>query len=86
MILITCLCIDLFSPVLMKAVLLFLGEVFGEDAINGASALLRRMEEKDGFVGLRWKGQPVSFSSFWKLGVPFNTFSPESCYMGKGNQ
>jgi hypothetical protein len=90
----TCLCIDLSSPVLTKAVLLFLGEVFGEDAINGAPALLRkydsnwetRMEEKDGFVGLQWKGQPVSFSSLWKLGVPFNTFSPECCYMGKGNQ
>jgi hypothetical protein len=72
----------------------FVGEVFGEDAMDGAPALLRkydsnremRMEEKDGFVGLWWKGQPVSFSSLWKLGVPFNTFSPESCYMGKGNQ
>jgi hypothetical protein len=55
----------------------FAGEVFGEDAIDGARALLRkydsnwemRMEEKDGFVGLWWKGQPVSFSSLWKLGV-----------------
>jgi len=55
----------------------FVGEVFGEDAIDGARALLRkydsnwemRIEEKDGFVGLWWKGQPVSFSSLWKLGV-----------------
>ncbi|XWS18816.1 hypothetical protein CRYUN_Cryun32bG0077500 [Craigia yunnanensis] len=53
----------------------FVGEVFGEDAIDGARALLRkydsnwemRVEEKDGCVGLWWKGQPVSFCSLWKL-------------------
>ncbi|XP_065867215.1 protein NODULATION SIGNALING PATHWAY 1 [Euphorbia lathyris] len=52
----------------------FVGEVFGEDAIDGAKALLRkydsnwemRMEEKDKCIGLWWKGQPVSFCSLWK--------------------
>lgn len=55
----------------------FVGEVFGEDAIDGGRALLRkydsnwemRMEERDGFVGLWWKGQAVSFSSLWKMGM-----------------
>ncbi|KAL4291147.1 hypothetical protein GQ457_14G007370 [Hibiscus cannabinus] len=55
----------------------FAAEVFGEDAIDGARALLRkydsnwemRVEEKDGCVGLWWKGQPVSFCSLWKLDV-----------------
>ncbi|KAF4368784.1 hypothetical protein F8388_021396 [Cannabis sativa] len=53
----------------------FMGESFGEEAIDGGRALLRkydsnwemRVEEKDGFVGLWWKGQPVSFCSLWKL-------------------
>jgi hypothetical protein len=53
----------------------FVGEMFGEDAIDGARALLRkydgnwemRTEGKDGCVGLWWKGQPVSFCSLWKL-------------------
>lgn len=49
--------------------------VFGEDAIDGARALLRkydsnweiRVEDRDGCVGLWWKGQPVSFCSLWKI-------------------
>ncbi|GMQ08162.1 hypothetical protein CsSME_00052015 [Camellia sinensis var. sinensis] len=53
----------------------FVGKVFGEDTIDEARALLRkydsnwemRVEEEDGCVGLWWKGQPVSFSSLWKL-------------------
>lgn len=53
----------------------FVGKPFGEDAIDGARALLRkydsnwemRAEEKDGCVGLWWKEQPVSFCSLWKL-------------------
>ncbi|KAI3455621.1 hypothetical protein Pfo_012284 [Paulownia fortunei] len=53
----------------------FKGEVFGEETIDGAKALLRkydsnweiRVEEKDGCVGLWWKGQPVSFCSLWKI-------------------
>ncbi|KAM5579562.1 protein NODULATION SIGNALING PATHWAY 1 [Rosa sericea] len=54
----------------------FVGEVFGEDAIDGGRALLRkydsnwemRVDEKDGCAGLWWKGQPVSFCSLWKNG------------------
>ncbi|PSS18103.1 Nodulation-signaling pathway 1 protein [Actinidia chinensis var. chinensis] len=54
----------------------FAGQVLGEDTIDEARALLRkydsnwemRAEEKDGCVGLWWKGQPVSFCSLWKLG------------------
>ncbi|CAL5439443.1 unnamed protein product [Camellia sinensis] len=53
----------------------FVGKVFGEDTIDEARALLRkydsnwemRVEEEDGCVGLWWKGQPVSFSSLWKV-------------------
>lgn len=53
----------------------FVGEALGEDAIDGARALLRkydgnwemRVDEKDGSAGLWWKGQPVSFCSLWKL-------------------
>lgn len=53
----------------------FSGEVFGEDAIDGARALLRkydsnweiRVEDRDGCVGLWWKGQPVTFCSLWKI-------------------
>lgn len=52
----------------------FVGQVFGEDAIDGGRALLRkydsnwemRVDEKDGCAGLWWKGQPVSFCSLWK--------------------
>ncbi|XVF86902.1 hypothetical protein PTKIN_Ptkin18bG0078200 [Pterospermum kingtungense] len=55
----------------------FVGEVLGEDTIDGARALLRkydgnwemRPEEKDGCVGLWWKGQPVSFCSLWKPNI-----------------
>lgn len=55
----------------------FRGEVFGEETIDGARALLRkydsnwefRVEEKDGCVGLWWKGQTVSFCSLWKTDV-----------------
>ncbi|KAF3452039.1 hypothetical protein FNV43_RR08135 [Rhamnella rubrinervis] len=58
----------------------FVGEVFGEDAIDGGRALLRkydnnwemRVEEKDGCVGLSWKGQAVSFCSLWKLNAKVN--------------
>ncbi|CAJ2663402.1 unnamed protein product [Trifolium pratense] len=54
----------------------FAGEVFGEDAIDGGRALLRKYdnnwemkveEENSTTVGLWWKGQPVSFCSLWKL-------------------
>ncbi|KAK4395069.1 protein NODULATION SIGNALING PATHWAY 1 [Sesamum angolense] len=53
----------------------FKGEVFGEETIDGARALLRkydsnweiRVEEKDSCVGLWWKGQQVSFCSLWKM-------------------
>lgn len=53
----------------------FTGELFGEDAIDGARALLKkydrhwemRVEERDGCVGLWWKGQPVSFCSLWTI-------------------
>ncbi|KAJ7963286.1 putative Nodulation-signaling pathway 1 protein [Quillaja saponaria] len=53
----------------------FVGEMLGEDAIDAARALLRkydnnwemRVDERDMCVGLWWKGQPVSFSSLWKL-------------------
>jgi hypothetical protein len=55
----------------------FVGELFGEDAIDGGRALLRkydnnwemRVEDKDGCVGLWWKGQAVCFCSLWKLDV-----------------
>ncbi|XP_058079816.1 protein NODULATION SIGNALING PATHWAY 1 [Magnolia sinica] len=54
----------------------FEGEGFGEEAIEGGRALLRkydnnwemRSEEKgEGCIWLCWKGQPVSFCSLWKL-------------------
>lgn len=53
----------------------FVGEVFGEDAIDGGRALLRkydnnwemRVEEKQGCLELWWKRQAVSFCSLWKL-------------------
>nr|ABJ51763.1 nodulation signaling pathway 1-like protein [Nicotiana benthamiana] len=53
----------------------FVKEVFGEDAIDGARALLKkydsnweiRVEERDGCVDLWWKGQPISFCSLWKI-------------------
>ncbi|OWM66576.1 protein NODULATION SIGNALING PATHWAY 1 [Punica granatum] len=55
----------------------FSEEAFRDDVIDGARALLRkhdsnwemRVEEKDGYVSLWWKGQPVSFCSLWKLGA-----------------
>ncbi|KAF2300961.1 hypothetical protein GH714_018620 [Hevea brasiliensis] len=58
----------------------FVGEVFGEDTIDGGRALLRkydsnwemRTEEKDGCIGLWWKGLPVSFCSLWKLDLKGN--------------
>ncbi|OAY53215.1 protein NODULATION SIGNALING PATHWAY 1 [Manihot esculenta] len=58
----------------------FVSEVFGEDAIDGGRALLRkydsnwemRIEETDGCIGLRWKGLPVSFCSLWKLDLKGN--------------
>ncbi|XP_073148057.1 protein NODULATION SIGNALING PATHWAY 1 [Henckelia pumila] len=53
----------------------FTGDVFGEETIDGAKALLRkydsnweiRVEDRDCCVGLLWKGQPVSFCSLWKM-------------------
>ncbi|XP_020232189.1 nodulation-signaling pathway 1 protein [Cajanus cajan] len=53
----------------------FVGEVFGEDAIDGGRALLRKydnnwemkVEDENASVGLWWKGQPVSFCTLWKL-------------------
>ncbi|KAL9304279.1 hypothetical protein ACSQ67_021542 [Phaseolus vulgaris] len=53
----------------------FVGEVLGEDAIDGGRALLRKydsnwemkLEVDNRSVGLWWKGQPVSFCSLWKL-------------------
>lgn len=53
--------------------------VFGEEAIDGARALLRkydsnweiRVEDRDDCVGLWWKGQPVTFCSLWKIDPEF---------------
>ncbi|XP_050873830.1 protein NODULATION SIGNALING PATHWAY 1 [Lathyrus oleraceus] len=54
----------------------FAEEIFGEDAIDGGRALLRKYdsnwemkleEENNTNVGLWWKGQHVSFCSLWKL-------------------
>lgn len=58
----------------------FARKFFAEDTIDTARASMRRydnnwemrMEEKDGCVGLWWKGQPISFCSFWKLGAKPN--------------
>lgn len=55
-------------------------KIFAEDTIDTARASMRRydnnwemrVEEKDGCVGLWWKGQPVSFCSLWKLGIKSN--------------
>ncbi|XP_060172929.1 protein NODULATION SIGNALING PATHWAY 1-like [Lycium barbarum] len=52
----------------------FKWELFGDEAIDRARALLKkydsnwemRVDEKDGCVGLWWKGEPVSFCSLWK--------------------
>lgn len=49
----------------------FVGEVFGEEVIDGARALLKKYDSNwemrvDECVGLWWKGQPVSFCSLWK--------------------
>lgn len=55
----------------------FIGEGFGEEAVEGGRTLLRkydgnwemRAEEKgrQGCICLCWKGKPVSFCSLWKL-------------------
>ncbi|CAH1425417.1 unnamed protein product [Lactuca virosa] len=53
----------------------FVENAFGEDAMDQARALLKkydshwemRVEEKDESIGLRWKGQSVSFCSLWKI-------------------
>ncbi|KAI3766387.1 hypothetical protein L2E82_16444 [Cichorium intybus] len=53
----------------------FVEDVFREDVMDGARALLRkydnnwdlRIDESDKCVGLWWKGQPVSFCSLWKV-------------------
>ncbi|KAK7389668.1 hypothetical protein VNO78_24903 [Psophocarpus tetragonolobus] len=53
----------------------FVREIFGEDAIDGGKALLRKydsnwemkVEDENTRMGLWWKGQPVSFCSLWKL-------------------
>ncbi|KAG5008913.1 hypothetical protein AAZX31_07G037900 [Glycine max] len=53
----------------------FVEEVFGEDAIDGGRALMRKyesnwemkVEDDNRSVGLWWKGQSVSFCSLWKL-------------------
>ncbi|CAK9179882.1 unnamed protein product [Ilex paraguariensis] len=58
----------------------FVRELLGEDALDGARALLRKydshwemkVEEKDGCVELWWKWQPVSFCSLWKLDTKAN--------------
>ncbi|KAK6911866.1 Transcription factor GRAS [Dillenia turbinata] len=63
----------------------FVESLFGEDAIDGGRALLRkhdsnwemRVEEKDGCVSLWWKGQPVSFCSLWKLDKKLTDSSEE---------
>ncbi|XP_057786685.1 protein NODULATION SIGNALING PATHWAY 1 [Salvia miltiorrhiza] len=55
----------------------FKGQVLGEETVDGARALLRKYDshweiqadEKDGCIGLWWKGQPVSFCSLWKMDV-----------------
>ncbi|XP_071741955.1 protein NODULATION SIGNALING PATHWAY 1-like [Rutidosis leptorrhynchoides] len=52
----------------------FVDNAFSDDVVDQARALLKkydshwemRVGEKDGSVGLWWKGQPVSFSSLWK--------------------
>ncbi|KAG5572964.1 hypothetical protein H5410_062730 [Solanum commersonii] len=53
----------------------FVCKMFGDDAIDRARALLKKydnnweiiVDEKDGCVGLWWKGDPVSFCSLWKI-------------------
>ncbi|GJR07033.1 nodulation-signaling pathway 1 protein-like protein [Tanacetum coccineum] len=53
----------------------FVGDVFREDVMDGARALLRkydsnwelRLDGNDKCIGLWWKGQPVSFCSLWKI-------------------
>ncbi|KAK4267206.1 hypothetical protein QN277_024019 [Acacia crassicarpa] len=64
----------------------FLGEKFGEEAIDGGRALLRKydnnwemkVEENHTSVGLWWKGQPVSFCTLWKLNKNNNGESASS--------
>ncbi|KAM0017539.1 putative transcription factor GRAS family [Helianthus debilis subsp. tardiflorus] len=53
----------------------FVEHAFADSVVDQARALLKkydshwemRVEDKDGSIGLWWKGQPVSFSSLWKL-------------------
>ncbi|GJX00120.1 nodulation-signaling pathway 1 protein-like protein [Tanacetum coccineum] len=53
----------------------FVENAFAEDVVDQARALLKkydshwemRVDEKDGPVGLWWKGQSVSFCSLWKI-------------------
>ncbi|GJX49864.1 nodulation-signaling pathway 1 protein-like protein [Tanacetum coccineum] len=53
----------------------FVENAFAEDVVDQARALLKkydshwemRVDEKDGSVGLWWKGQSVSFCSLWKI-------------------
>ncbi|KAI3727359.1 hypothetical protein L1987_67173 [Smallanthus sonchifolius] len=50
----------------------FATDVFREDVMEGARALLRKYDSNwdmrvDRCVGLWWKGQPVSFCSLWKI-------------------
>nr|XP_043626874.1 protein NODULATION SIGNALING PATHWAY 1-like [Erigeron canadensis] len=52
----------------------FVENAFAEDVVDQARALLKKydshwemkVEEKDGSLGLWWKGQPISFCSLWK--------------------
>lgn len=63
----------------------FVGEKFGEEAMEGGKALLRKydcnwemkVEEKgdDGCISLCWKGHPVSFCSLWKLNSSSSSLS-----------
>ncbi|CAM8934572.1 hypothetical protein QQ045_012688 [Rhodiola kirilowii] len=60
----------------------FVGEVLDEDVVVDAGKLLlrkydcnweMRVGDKDGCVGICWKGQPVSFCSLWKLNSDVET-------------
>lgn len=59
----------------------FVGEVFDDDVVDAGKVLLRkydsnwemRIGDKDGCVGIWWKGQPVSFTSLWKLNPDVQT-------------
>ncbi|PWA45377.1 Transcription factor GRAS [Artemisia annua] len=53
----------------------FVENAFAEDVVDQARALLKkydshwemRVDEKDGSIGLWWKGQSISFCSLWKI-------------------